>query len=109
MRPFNSAPLSRRWPFFGLAALLFAFIAALTVFWTGTAPVGAQAGYEPDQQVVANVRDYAAETHNGYDHVLRWVRVLKTFGVVAGHERRRGPGLPRTSTWRSAGTRWWWS
>ena len=39
-------------------------------------------GYEPDQQVVADVRGYAQETRNGYDHVLRWMRVLATFGAL---------------------------
>ena len=43
----------------------------------------ADEGYEPDQQVVADVRGYARETENGYDHVLRWMRVLTTFGAVA--------------------------
>ena len=83
MRRFNSAPLYRRWPLLGLAALLFLFIASLTAVWNGTSPVGAQVGNEPDQQVVSDVWEYAAETHNGFDHVLRWMRVLKTFGVVA--------------------------
>ena len=45
-------------------------------------PAGADDGYEPDQQIVANVWSYAAETDNGFDHVLRWMRALKTFGVV---------------------------
>ena len=38
--------------------------------------------YEPDQQVIADVRSYAQETQHGYDHVLRWMRVLKTFGAL---------------------------
>ena len=39
--------------------------------------------YEPDQDVVDDVRGYAEETGSGFDHVLRWVRVLKTFGAIA--------------------------
>ena len=33
--------------------------------------------------MIADVRSYAAETDNGFDHVLRWMRALKTFGAVA--------------------------
>ena len=43
----------------------------------------AQDNYQPDQQVVADVRGYAAETDNRFDHVLRWVRVLHTLGALA--------------------------
>ena len=43
----------------------------------------APGAYEPDQDVVANVRSYAQETQQGFDHVLRWMRVLKTFGAIA--------------------------
>ena len=43
----------------------------------------AQGDYEPDQEVVKDVRGYAKETKHGFDHVLRWVRVLKTFGAIA--------------------------
>ena len=32
--------------------------------------------------MIADVWDYARETGNGFDHVLRWVRALKTFGEV---------------------------
>ena len=39
--------------------------------------------YEPDQDVVDDVRRYAEETGSGFDHVLRWMRVLKTFGAIA--------------------------
>ena len=39
--------------------------------------------YEPDQEVVDDVWSYARETQHGFDHVLRWARVLKTFGAVA--------------------------
>ena len=42
----------------------------------------ADAGHTPDAEVVANVREYAQETESGYDHVLRWMRVLKTFGDI---------------------------
>ena len=43
----------------------------------------AQDGYEPDQDLIEDVWDYAEETEHGYDHVLRWMRVLKTLGAVA--------------------------
>ena len=36
----------------------------------------------PDEQVVAAVRGYAQETGKGFDHVLRWMRVLHTFGAL---------------------------
>ena len=55
----------------------------------------ADGGYQPDQQVVSDVRDYAAETHNGFDHVLRWMRVLKTFGACFGYDISRGAGIRR--------------
>ena len=42
----------------------------------------AQGGYAPDQEVVDDVWSYARETEHGFDHVLRWMRVLTTFGVV---------------------------
>ncbi len=38
--------------------------------------------YEPDQQVVDDVWGYARETENGFNHVLRWMRTLKSFGVL---------------------------
>ena len=38
--------------------------------------------YEPDPAVTAEVRRYAEETGSGFDHVLRWIRVLKTFGAI---------------------------
>ena len=41
-----------------------------------------QAGYQPDSQVVSAVRGYAKETGHGFDHVLRWMRVLKSFGAL---------------------------
>ena len=45
--------------------------------------VEGRTGFEPDPQVIANVRSYAQDTENGYDYVLRWIRVLKTLGAVA--------------------------
>ena len=69
------------WPFLAIAGTLLA-LAALAVFWSGGSPAGADGGYEPDQQVVADVWTYAQETQHGYDHVLRWMRVLKTFGEL---------------------------
>ena len=76
------SPLLRRWPLFGLAALFICLLAAGTLLWSGTAPAGAQDGHQPDPQVVADVWDYAKETNNGHDHVLRWIRVLQTFGEI---------------------------
>ena len=77
----SSAAFTRRWPLFGLATLLL-IIAASAAIWAGTTPAGAQDGYEPDQQVIADVWEYARETDNGFDHVLRWVRALKTLGAI---------------------------
>ena len=34
--------------------------------------------YKPNQEVVDDVWSYARETQHGFDHVLRWARVLKT-------------------------------
>ena len=42
----------------------------------------AQGQHQLDQQVLVDVRSYAQETQHGYDHVLRWMRVLKTFGEL---------------------------
>ena len=43
----------------------------------------AQDDYEPDEQVVTAVRGYAAgDGTKGFDHVLRWMRVLHTFGAL---------------------------
>ncbi len=39
--------------------------------------------YQPDQQVIADVEGYAAETYNGFDHVLRWMRALHTLDAIA--------------------------
>ena len=81
--PSRSVLPPRRWPLLGLAALFVVFIAVLATVWAGTGPAGAQDGYQPDQQVIDDVWGYARETGKGFDHVLRWVRVLKTFGEVA--------------------------
>ena len=81
MRPSNSTPLLSRWLLLGLATLLLV-IAASAAIWAGTTPAGAQDGYEPDQDVIADLWDYARETDHGFDHVLRWLRALKTFGEV---------------------------
>ena len=77
------SPLLRRWPLLGLAALLFVLMTALGLTWAGTSPAAAQDAYEPDPQVLADVQSYAKETQHGYEHVLRWIRVLKTLGAVA--------------------------
>ena len=65
-----------------LAALL-VLVALVAASWSAAGPAAADDGYEPASQVVADVRGYAAETEKGYDHVLRWMRVLKTFDVLA--------------------------
>ena len=82
MRFPDSVLFRHRWRPLGLATLLFVFTAALAVVWARATPAGAQDDYEPDSQVVVDVQSYARETENGYNHVLRWVRVLKTFGVL---------------------------
>ena len=65
-----------------LAALfLVVLLAALAVSLSGGGPAGAT-DYEPDQDVVLAVEGYSKELTNGYDHVLRWVRVLMAFGAV---------------------------
>ena len=38
--------------------------------------------YKSDEQLIADAKFYAQQTQHGYDHVLRWVRVLKTLGVL---------------------------
>ena len=43
----------------------------------------ASGDYEPDREVVDNVRTYAREMEHGSDHVLRWMKVRKTFGDLA--------------------------
>ena len=61
----------------GLTATVF-----LAVVWAGTTPAGAQDGYQPDEQLIDDVRGYSQETEKGYDHVLRWMRVLHTFDAL---------------------------
>ena len=39
--------------------------------------------YQLDQQLIADVRGYAQEAETGFPHVLRWIRTLNTFGVLA--------------------------
>ena len=77
----HSASLSR-WPLLALAALLILLLAAASVLWSSPGPAGAQDGHQPDPQVVDDVWDYAKETQHGADHVLRWMRVLHTFGAL---------------------------
>ena len=81
--PSHSAPLPRRWPLLSLGALLILLLAVLALVWAGTGPAGAHDDYEPDQELIAQVWIWAAETDSGFDHVLRWLRVLKTLGAVA--------------------------
>ncbi len=40
----------------------------------------------PHADLIADVRGYAGETHNGQDHVDRWLQVLAAFGDDNGHE-----------------------
>ena len=77
----NSASSPARWPLPALAALLILLLAA-ALLWAAAGPAGAQDGYQPDQQVVDDVWNYARETDNGFTHVLRWMRVLHTFGEL---------------------------
>ena len=42
----------------------------------------AQGGYQPASKVVSDVWGYAREITHGFDHMLRWMRVLKTFGAL---------------------------
>ena len=64
------------------SALLIVIVAACALSWSQTGPVGAQHDHEPDPQVIADVWGYAAETDEGFAHVLRWVRVLHTFDAI---------------------------
>ncbi len=52
-------------------------------------------GYTADPQVVANVKVWAAETHNGAEHVNRWQRVLVSFGEL---DAAGVSGIPMTAT-----------
>ena len=65
-----------------VVAVVLTAAAFLTIIWLGTTPAGAQDGYEPDEQLIDDVRGYARETDKGYDHVLRWMRVLHTFDAL---------------------------
>ena len=76
------SPLPRRWPLLGLAIPLLVLILAAAAIWAGTTPAGAQDGYQPDEQLIDDVRGYSQETEKGYDHVLRWMRVLHTFDAL---------------------------
>ena len=65
-----------------LAGLVALIALALTSGGVSSSPADGEG--EPDPQVVAAVEGYAQETGKGYEHVLRWMRVLKTFGVLDG-------------------------
>ena len=78
--PFPS--LLRRWPLLGLAALFVFLLAAAALLWAGASPADAQDDYQPDQDLIADVWEYAKETENGHQHVLRWIRVLQTFDEI---------------------------
>ena len=75
-------PFISRWPLLGLAALFILLLSALALALPTTTPAGAQEEYQPDPQVIANVKTYAAETDYGFNHVLRWIRVLHTLGAI---------------------------
>ena len=76
------SPFYRRWPLLGLATPLLVLLFAAAAIWAGTTPAGAQDGYEPDEQLIDDVRGYSQETEKGHDHVLRWMRVLHTFDAL---------------------------
>ncbi|MCY4511664.1 MAG: SwmB domain-containing protein [Acidobacteria bacterium] len=63
-------------------AIALALLAVLAVSSSATSPAGAQDAYQPDPQLIADVRGYAAETDEGFDHVSRWFRVLQSFGAL---------------------------
>ncbi len=67
-----------------LAITLVMLAALLCVVSIGTTGPIAADGDEPDPQIVADVQSYAQETQHGYDHVLRWMRVLQTLGALEG-------------------------
>ena len=77
----DPSPFRRRWLLLALATLPI-FLLAAAAIWVGTTPASAQDGYEPDQDLIDDVRGYSQETDHGYDHVLRWMRVLHTFDVL---------------------------
>ena len=74
--PFAPSPPLRR-----LGALFLVLFVAVPAV-TGTGRASGQDDYEPDPQVLAAVHGYARETNYGYYHVLRWMRVLQTFGAL---------------------------
>ena len=82
MRPSDSTPFLAPWPLLGLAVLLVVLIAVSAALWAGTTPAGAQDGYQPDPDLIEDVWEYARELNHGPDHVLRWMRVLKTLGAI---------------------------
>ena len=82
MRLSDPVPFAPRWPLLALATLLIILLAAATLLWSSAGPAGAQDAHQPDPQLVDDVWDYARETDNGSDHVLRWMRVLHTFGAL---------------------------
>ena len=99
--PLLSAPaLSLR----RVAALLLVILAVLAVSWSGGSPAGASDDYEPDPQLIADVRGYAAETDNGFDHVLRWVRVLQAFGALEGMTAAEARGYAEQYGWQPDGS-----
>ena len=75
-----------------LALFLVLLFAALIVASPSANPTHADDGYEPDEQVVADIQAYARETRHGHDHVLRWMRVLITLGVVEGMSAAEAQG-----------------
>ena len=82
----RTATTSRVLHWLRLPGLALRAAALMTVFAIALAAAGlaaAQESNEPDPQLIATVEGYAEETQNGFDHVWRWVRVLKTFGIVA--------------------------
>ena len=82
MRPAASSPLLGHWPLLGLAVLLVLLLTVSIALWAGTTPAGAQDGYQPDSDLIEDVWEYAKEMNHGPDHVLRWMRVLKTLGAI---------------------------
>ena len=59
--------------------------------------------YEPDQELIDDVWSYARETQHGFNHVWRWMRVLKTLDAVADMTAAEAQEHA-DSTWRNAGT-----
>ena len=82
MRISASSTFSCLRPLLALAALLILVLAASIPLWISAGSASAQDGHVPDPELVDDVWDYAKETDNGFDHVLRWMRVLHTFGAL---------------------------